>query len=158
MIKICEACRLEYEPSHSTQKICDECKEDIGDWYRVKAQAKKLEDSWTECVNCGEGFYRRSRKDQITCSSKCYREHKMTIDPEYAEKYKKNFDKWVDSVRKKTVCKIIYQHEKDYANDPEALSTEFIEKMVGMSCEKLKKEKRKKEREEEDDDYEISSG
>jgi hypothetical protein len=41
-------------------------------------------------------------------------------------------------------CKLIYYHEKNMVADPEALTTEFIEDMVGKHCKRLEKEKTEK--------------
>lgn len=40
-----------------------------------------------------------------------------------------------------TACKLLYHHEKSMKEDPEALTTEFMEEMIGAKCDKLKKEK-----------------
>ena len=44
---------------------------------------------------------------------------------------------------KKKACKIIYKHSKDFENDPEALTDDFIQDLIGLKCERLEGKSRK---------------
>lgn len=48
----------------------------------------------------------------------------------------------VNKHKKPAACRVIYFHEKAMAHDPEALTTEFLEKTMGVHCKRLEKEKK----------------
>ena len=108
------------------------------------------------CKRCGEKFKKADSRFNEFCSRKCYRYWKYHNDSEHKRKILNNIHKYNASDKGKRYyadrykrrnqrenCKAIYNHEKEMKDDPEALTTEFIETMVGVSCKRLKKEKKR---------------
>jgi len=64
--------------------------------------------------------------------NKTYNAKRYAKNPELL---KENFDK----LHKAQVCKIIKNHHEDLKDDPERLSTDFIQRLIGIKCEPKKK-------------------
>jgi len=53
---------------------------------------------------------------------------------EYWERNKDEINKKKREHRKEVVCDIIKKHHEDMKDDPESLTTEFIQKIVNIKC------------------------
>jgi len=97
------------------------------------------------CSNCGV-----DEKYAKGLCQKCYNKKRMEDDPEriknmikksqqkyHQKKYDENPSMKKESLerfRRSQVCKIIKKHHNDMKDDPESLSTEFMQEMIGVNC------------------------
>ena len=88
-----------------------------------------------ECKTCGEikTYYAKG-----LCML-CYRREKTSnyykkMKQENPEKYNKHVKTSLAEFTKRKTCNIIKKHHEDMKDDPEALSTEFIQKIIGVKC------------------------
>lgn len=66
--------------------------------------------------------------------SYCYeKERRKKYYTKHPEKLKEKLEKF----HKSKVCKILRKHAEDLKDDPEHLTTEFLQNMIGIKCEKV---------------------
>ena len=80
-------------------------------------------------------------KEQKNKYMKEYYRKRTTSDPEYkknrlekCKQYLRDHPEATGRKYTKQICNIIKKHHNDMKNDPEHLTTDFIQKMVGIKC------------------------
>jgi len=72
------------------------------------------------------------------CKTCCkWMNHKYKNDPDYRKRNREYAKAYYRSKHPSTpswVCRIIQQHHEEMKDDPERLSTDFIQKIVGRKC------------------------
>ena len=68
----------------------------------------------------------------------CYVKKRFVDNPESYEKHKEWSYKSLEKVKKTAVCNILKKHAEDLKNDPERLSTKFLQSMIGIKCKNKK--------------------
>lgn len=110
-------------------KWCEQCgKEEI--------YAKGL------CVSCYKKQYYKNNKE-------LYKVQHVRYIEKHPEKKEESLSKFIESINrkelkeakslKKQTCKILKEHAKEMQDDPEHLTTEFMQKLIGIKCKKPKK-------------------
>jgi hypothetical protein len=95
-------------------KICTKCKQekDESEFYKDTRRAGKLQSRCKTCRKNTNVEYSRKRRK---------------IDQQY-RKY------LADSTRKSRMCKSLKQHHVDLQFDPDHLTTEFLQNLIGIKC------------------------
>jgi hypothetical protein len=122
-------------------KQCTKCKEikKVSEFYRNKNSKCGLTDQCKVCMNKYIREYTKNRyhsdpefHKKVDDANKKHKEQKLLEDP--------NYRKVISGyVLKSKTCRIIRDHHKEMENDPEHLTTEFIQEIIGRKCNKNKR-------------------
>jgi len=83
-------------------------------------------ESKSVCINCGT----KEHFAKGLCR-KCYQNTRnKKIFEERPDIKAKSFENW----HNKCICKILKKHHEQLKDDPEHLSTEFLQKIIGIKC------------------------
>lgn len=74
--------------------------------------------------------WQRKNPDKVREHQRRYREK----HPEVKIKALNYLKKHEKDIHKKQVCRILKKHAEDLKDDPERLSTEFLQKIIGIKC------------------------
>ena len=135
-------------------KICSHCKQEksISEFYKNR----NSKDGHTgQCKTCFSKYasfkwkndpeYRKKSNEHW----KVYSKQRRAKDPEYRKKIYKAHEKYIkkrikvdpefsrhqtELSYKHKICKLIKKHHVDLKDDPEHLTTEFIQKLIGVKC------------------------
>ena len=97
------------------------------------------------CKECGEDKKHCAKGMCRTCYDKIYNKKRHFSNGNYNRKKnskeiekRKNSAKTLTGIKrqplKKQTCELIKHHHNDLKDDPESLSTEFIQKLIGVGC------------------------
>ena len=89
------------------RKRCTCCKEikDLSEFYPLKRGGYR-----SECKSCGKAYVLN-----------------------YLRKHKRP-DSVVRKYERNRVCRLLYRHHEDMSGDPEHLTTEFLQSIIGINC------------------------
>jgi len=86
-----------------------------------------------KCNNCGE-IKKHCAKGMC---KQCYsRIHMQEIKQKMKTESPEIYQKIIEDGYKGQTCNIIKKHHVDMKDDPESLSTEFIQNIIGIKCDK----------------------
>lgn len=115
-----------------TTKICSKCKieQSTSEFYKRATTNDGLA-QW--CKSCRSKYFKKRwkedpafRKRQIKYTNEYIKKRKQE-DREFAKNYN-------ELVYKYQICKIIRNHHEELKDDPEHLTTEFIQSIMGVKC------------------------
>ena len=110
-------------------KVCGKCREEKDDTEFYRGGHGQLYSYCKKCWSIYTAAYSENRKN----SDPTYKEKILIKNRETSRRYYSNPE---NRKRKYSIqtCKIIRDHHEDLKDDPEHLTTEFIQKLVGSKC------------------------
>lgn len=132
---ICRLCGE--EKPHNAHGMCKKCYDREGYIKRMASGAYKPHT--IKCIDC-HVVYKSATKNTLRCRSCHIKYKKQKIVCTSCGELKKHaakqlckscYDKYYT---KRKTCGILKKHHEDMKNDPEALTTEFIQEMVNVDC------------------------
>jgi len=105
-----------------------------------------VDEIWAKglCRSCYGREWYKNNTEKVRQTNKEWKQQNKEKHKEHSKRYYENNKEKVAKYRKNhykkrpksgsQICKIIKKHHDDMKDDPESMSTEFIQKMIGVDC------------------------
>jgi hypothetical protein len=135
---ICNGCGE--EKKHQAKGLCAKCYQRMRyqKWREenpndVSKSQKKWRDNNPEKVKKAQKEWRNDNPEKV---KQTHDRYYINHYHEISERQRMRYQKWREENPKyeTNTCKMLKQHHDDMKDDPESLSTEFIQNLIGVEC------------------------